>query len=330
MSSRHEPSDLAVQRADLQACDTLLTRLSHGNDPSYGSDPLLASLVSLRDEVATNAEHSEVPDVLALLGDVPVEINGHAAEAHAEPGGADTEEGAHVVSLARHRKQKQRPQWVSTLTGTAVGAVAASAMILVGGSAVYNADPGTSLWGARLAVFGEPNTQMVELTSTLEEADKLRGSGDIEGAKRLVAQARELIAYLDQRDQAEARKHVEHADTVLNSEKPEPLIVVTTTTTTETISPSRTRTAQPSGQTVTETSTVMETVTSIVTVSPEPAEGTGASDDVQQPGGAVPGGANRDAEPEPRNQDSAPAPVLDVNDARDAVSDLLDRGTQRR
>ncbi|WP_151640967.1 hypothetical protein [Corynebacterium sp. 11A] len=256
--SHEDPRDLSVQRDEFFQCDAFLDELAAGADPSHGSDPLAAALAGMREEVHSDAASDSVPDIRALLD--------QAAATTTDPTDAS------VASIATHRARRRRPQrprLMGMVGGAALGAVAASAMIVVGGTTVYNAQPGGPLWGARVAVFGEPQANMVQLASTLEEADELRERGDVEGAKRLIAQARELINYLDERDQELAHRRVEEAQRTVTmtpaAPRPSTRTSTVTATVTQSNSPASTQSSKPSA--TTETTTATETVTETVTES---------------------------------------------------------------
>lgn len=265
--SHEDPRDLSVQRDEFFQCDAFLDELAAGADPSHGSDPLAAALAGMREEVHSDAASDAVPDIRALLDQAA--DNDTTTDSAVAP----------VASMATHRAQRRRPQQprlMGMVGGAALGAVAASAMIVVGGTTVYNAQPGGPLWGARVAVFGEPQADMVQLASTLEEADELRERGDVEGAKRLIAQARELINYLDERDRELAHRRVEEAQRTVTmtpaAPRPSTRTSTVTATVTQSNSPASTQSSKPSA--TTETTTATETVTETVTEAHEYGETT--------------------------------------------------------
>ncbi|MBV7281997.1 hypothetical protein [Corynebacterium sp. TAE3-ERU30] len=265
--SHEDPRDLSVQRDEFFQCDAFLDELAAGADPSHGSDPLAAALAGMREEVHSDAASDAVPDIRALLDQAA--DNDTTTDSAAAP----------VTSMATHRARRRRPQQprlMGMVGGAALGAVAASAMIVVGGTTVYNAQPGGPLWGARVAVFGEPQADMVQLASTLEEADELRERGDVEGAKRLIAQARELINYLDERDRELAHRQVEEAQRTVTMTPAAPRPSTRTSTVTATVtqpnSSASSQSSKPSA--TTETTTATETVTETVTESHEYGETT--------------------------------------------------------
>ncbi|WKD60442.1 hypothetical protein CCICO_01950 [Corynebacterium ciconiae DSM 44920] len=293
--SQEDPRDLSLQRDEIDACDAFLDEIAAGAEPSGGTDPLSVALAGLREEAVRDGEADDLAGIFAALDS--------AESGHGEP--AQTKEPS-VASIAEHRQRRrgfQRPRLMSVVGGAALGAVAASAMIVVGGTAVYNAEPGGPLWGARIAVFGEPRADMVQLASTLEEADELREKGDVEGAKRLIAQARELINYLDERDRDVAHRQVEEAQrtVTMTPDVPKPSTRTSTVTATTTQPNPSSSSRSPKVSTTTETTTATETVTETVTESQDY------------------GGGNRPPRPtrEPEADDSPLAPrerSIDVDD----------------
>ena len=120
-----------------------------------------------------------------------------------------------VKTPARHK----RPH---PLLAGLVGAAAATVIVAGSGAALYNATPGSPLWGASTAVFGE-RTSVVELASTLEELEVASAKGDVEGARNLLNQARALVNAIGARENAPAAPE--------NPENPENNVTVTVTET---------------------------------------------------------------------------------------------------
>ena len=129
---------------------------------------------------------------------------------------------------------------------------AASALVIAGvGGAIFNSQPGDALWAANKSLFGN-HAAVVELASTLQQADDARTRGDTDGALALLEQARVLAAALEN-----TATHDGDVD------KPE-----TTETVTVTATPSEQPAAEPTTTEAQPTVTVTETTT--VTVAPEP------------------------------------------------------------
>lgn len=152
--------------------DEFLTALSRGIDPSHGSDELAAAFLALREEV-------EAPMPQAPL------IDGGGGTSSEPP----TQEQPAVVSLEERRKRRSRTNpWTAGL----VGAAAATVLVAGSGAALYNATPGSPLWGPSQALFGE-DTNYVELAGALDEIETKTESGDIAGARLLIEQMRESL-----------------------------------------------------------------------------------------------------------------------------------------
>lgn len=285
--SLHDPRDLAARRAELDAADGFLTSLAQGRDVSAGEDPLAGLLLNLKAEV--DAPLPPVPDVTEKL----------------DPGAPTTRKsqgswcpGLSKVGINSHRHRRQRPggsrPWMMSVVGASVGALAASALIIVGGSVVYNAEPGDALWGSRVAIFGEPETNLVQLASAFDQVDTLVNEGDLEGARQVIDEARELIKYLDERERAVNQRRLDDA---------ERSIAVPKTTT------------SISSTTVTETETEVVTVTQTPTpTSSEPTPTDGTDPNVnkrsQDPQAPAPSTTSQAAPQEP-----APAPHDDLVDS---------------
>ena len=206
-SGRHRAEDAAdtANMDELLASDAFLTDLSRGVDPADGSDELAALLLGLRDEV--EAPMPPAPEL---------------------PGEAVTEENPAVASLDERRNKRGKKAGVRTSPWLAglVGAAAATVMVAGTGAALYNATPGSALWGPSEAVFGD-RTNSVEFASALDEIDSKTESGDIAGARVLIDQLRESLNQdrsertQQDKDGAEAPV-VHHKDTVTVTNAPKP------------------------------------------------------------------------------------------------------------
>lgn len=161
--------------------DAFLDAIADGVDPSDGSDPLAALLLELKEDI--DRPMPEPPQIDAT---------------------AESAEDATVVPLRRKRfgrrragakdERRQPSPWVAGL----VGAAAATAVVTGSGAALYNATPGSALWGPATAVFGD-RTAAVELASTLDELEAANDSGDRDAANALFEQARKLLASMEPR-----------------------------------------------------------------------------------------------------------------------------------
>ncbi|EEI15962.1 hypothetical protein [Corynebacterium lipophiloflavum] len=159
---------------------------------------------------------------------------------------------APAVQGSGHRR---RPH---PLVAGLIGAAAATAIVAGSGAALYNATPGSPLWGASTAVFGD-RTSVVELASTLDELEVASEKGDAESTRNLLNQARALVGALGTR--------VDPAERAPAQAVPGSSVQVTVT---ETVHPEVPAPAQPPesvppatepAATVTQTVTVTKTVT---------------------------------------------------------------------
>ena len=175
MSREFEPTE-----ADLAATDAYLDALSRGIDPSDGSDALAAMLLDLRQEVHGDVASAPVAAVArdhANGGAQVVDLRSRRAR-----------RAAHSVDDSRRRGRRVGP-FVSGL----MGAAAATLLIAGGGAAVYNSEPGDALFGMNQALFGD-HAAVIELATTLEEANTRNANGDVAGALELLEQAKAMAA----------------------------------------------------------------------------------------------------------------------------------------
>ncbi|OFP36212.1 hypothetical protein [Corynebacterium sp. HMSC071B10] len=206
--------------------DAFLDALAAGVDPSDGNDPLAAMLLELKADI-----------------DRPMPAPPRVEAAREAAGDTEEAEDTTVVPLRRklfgrrsagaRRGRTQPSPWVAGL----VGAAAATAVVTGSGAALYNATPGSPLWGPATAVFGD-RTAAVELASTLDELQAANDSGDRDAASALFDQARKLLASMEPR----ANQSREGRD----AEAPEPIVRTKVSTVTVTPPP-------PEPQVVTET-----------------------------------------------------------------------------
>ena len=91
--------------------------------------------------------------------------------------------------------------WRSHFNAALVGAAAAAVIIVGAGGFIFNATPGSPLWGMNKALFGE-HANVVELASTLEQAQTLNEQGDTAGAKDLIEQAKSMVADMERSELA--------------------------------------------------------------------------------------------------------------------------------
>lgn len=275
--------------------DAFLTDLSRGVDPSEGTDALAGLLLDLTKEVqetpAAMPDWSTLlPGILDQDQDSPVEstsdttvmqvLNPATQEfapvsisdtPDATPNSATTaDESATVVPLAarRDKRAKRNAGGAHAASASAsqrkshpflsglVGAAAATLVIAGGGAAVYNADENSPLYGMNQQLFGNQDTpSVVELASTLEEVDSRTASGDVEGARALLEQARAMLDGM-----APPSKEPPEATPPGESE---PGTQTMTATVTESASPE-----PPVTETQTVTSTEVQTVTTTAVAPP--------------------------------------------------------------
>lgn len=136
------------------------------------------------------AEEDELSDLLLGFREEIVEAPMPAAPTLAELGLGSEEEperGAQVIPMRR------RGGFGRSLVSGLVGAAAATLVIAGGGAAVYNAEPGSPLWGMSKTMFSE-RASVVELASTLDEMDGFAETGDVEGMRALLADARAQLS----------------------------------------------------------------------------------------------------------------------------------------
>ena len=274
-----------AQLKELFNDDELLTGLSRGVDPSDGDDALAGLLLGLREEV--NADMPAAPDLSVLLPDAggngddtdpgttefapitaPVGGSAEADEA------AEKSAGAGVIPLGSRRSKGVRRGAGTGAGGRRshpflhglVGAAAATLVIAGGGAAIYNADADSPLYGLSTTLFGKTdNASVVELASTLEEVDSRTASGDVEGARELLEQARAMLAEMDERQRNSAPRST-------NAPAPAPVTETATATTTATVTETNTPPAPtPTPETVTETAIRTQTQTVVSTVVQAPA-----------------------------------------------------------
>ncbi|MDY5784568.1 hypothetical protein [Corynebacterium sp.] len=233
-----QPRELSALLGPVMDDDAFLTALSRGENTR--DDELGELFLALRADV-------ERPMPSAPLVGEPGEH-----EESSEPAGAES----NVASLDSARSRRRVSPWAAALLGAAASTVA----VVGSGAALYGATPGSPLWGASTAVFGD-RAAVVELAGTLEDLDAANKSGDADGARKLLEQARLLVNSIQNPSKDEHH--------------PTPQTTTSVATESVTVSPDRPEPAPaapvepvpaeaPSVATATETETA--TVTSVVTV----------------------------------------------------------------
>ena len=204
--------------------DRLLDALGAGAE---GSDELTRMLADLRDEVRSDAPPA------------PVFLAGSAGASRAS--GAPTG-GRHAVVSDLSERRRNRP-WLAGL----VGAAAATLVI---------ACSGLALNATGVLDRGQDQQALVELAGTLDQMEEASNSGDEETARRLLLEARELIAGMEGRTAETATERLERTISEKATEPPETSAAEKTSE--KSGEPTRPETAT---ETVTETSTLVITTT---------------------------------------------------------------------
>ena len=169
------------------ADDAFLDELARGVDPSDGADELAGLLLGLKAEVEAPMPPAPLVTDAPTTAMPPLRNVVPAFEQEFEE---KEYEDAEVIDLsARRPKRSFRQAFMHGI----IGAAAATLAIAGSGIAIYNAGPGSPLWGAHVALFSD-HAAVVELASTLEQADDSRSRGDVEGALELLDQARSMAA----------------------------------------------------------------------------------------------------------------------------------------
>lgn len=189
-ADEHNRDDATAQFAPVVADDAFLDALARGDDPSDGADPLAGLLLGLKREV--DQPMPAAPDVSAAAPDLSAAAPAfsEAAEAAGDVAGGEVVslEGERERRKERTRRRKSMNPWAAGL----IGAAASAAIVAGTGAALYNATPGSPLWGPASAVFGD-RTRAVELASTLDQLQVASEQGDTEHVNALLQQAQALI-----------------------------------------------------------------------------------------------------------------------------------------
>lgn len=200
-------SDRAVQRDD-----EFLTALSRGIDPTGGQDELAALLLTLRDDVEADMPPAPMlQDSAPGVGESTEEMNVVSLDSRRR-------RGSHRRDAARAERSGMSP-WLSGI----IGAAAATVVVAGTGAALYNATPGSALWGPSQAVFGD-SPDMVQFASDLDEIETKAENGDIDGARALIEGLRAKLsadrAGRDRQAGEEAAKQPAQTETVTVTAEP--------------------------------------------------------------------------------------------------------------
>lgn len=224
------------------ADDDFLTAISQGGRPEEEGE-LADLLLGFREEIV-EAPMPPAPTLAELgLG-----------------GGTEEPDTAQVIPM-----RPRRAGFGRSLVSGLVGAAAATLLIAGGGAAIYNASPGSPLWGMSKTMFGD-RAAVVELAGTLDEMDGFAETGDVEGMRALLADAR---AQLSTRDGRAITAPTPETVTSTVTVELEPR--TTTAPTPESREPERGETETTTVQeTIVEEQTLTETVVQTVTVTVRP------------------------------------------------------------
>ena len=252
--------------------DAWLDAIAAGEDPSGGEDELAALFLDLKGEVDRPASEPLLIDATSTPSD--------------ETGAA----GSVIPFHSKPRKPRRSRRGVSPWVSGLVGAAAATAVVTGSGAALYNATPGSPLWGPATAVFGD-RTAAVELAATLDELEAANDSGDKDAASALFEQARALLASMEPR-----------ANQDRDGEKSQaPITTMRTKVSTVTVTPPPAESPAPAP----EPQTVTETV--VPSANPQPTLEQPASSAAARPS-AQPSSQSSAVRPNPLPQPSAAAP----------------------
>lgn len=249
MTDRREGNGVTEQFDELFGTDAYLDDIARGIDPSRGKDPLAALMLELHREV--NAPIPAAPNLDELLPQV--------------------EQTPAVVSLAERRQRRR----VSPLMSGLVGAAAATMMLAGAGGAIYNAQPHSPLWNAKVSMFGE-HAAVIDLASALDEVDKRHTEGDVQGAMQVLEKARLLADAVNSKDRESTQKAIQELEARI-VEVPTTVTQAVPTTATATsvqTSVSTTTSHEPADTqapiVITDTQTVTVTVVQSTTVTEKP------------------------------------------------------------
>lgn len=191
-TSEGQPRDISAHLQPLVDDDAFLTALSHGDDPSDGTDPLAALFLELRSDV-----NRQVPPAPVVATD--------PSDGEGPTPGADAPHASGSATPIDRARSRRGGRATSPWTAGLIGAAAATALVVGTGAALYGATPGSPLWGPATAVFGD-RAAAVELASTLEDLEAANASGDTDHARHLIDQARELVGAMNAGSRGDGRE----------------------------------------------------------------------------------------------------------------------------
>lgn len=232
-ADEHHDDDATTQFAPVDDTDAFLDALARGEDPSKGSDPLAGLLLAMKDDVERPMpEAPSVDDVVPEPAE-PAELVSLDERRTQRPGREASGEAAGRRQATGPKRSGMNP-WAAGF----IGAAAASALIAGSGAALYNATPGSPLWGASTVVFGD-RAAAVELASTLKEIEVASQAGDTVYLEQLLQQANRLVESMKPVPAAGDDAVEDDAEATHTSERP------STVTVTVTVAPEQEKPGQP-------------------------------------------------------------------------------------
>lgn len=224
--------------APMNADDEFLSALAAGDESLRGSEPLADLFLDFNESLSADVP---APPSLAELG---IDAGPATDEFPAAAGG--------VASLDKKRKSRRMSNWASGL----IGAAAATLVIAGAGTAISSAGTDSPLYGLNQKLFGGASQQaVIELASTLEEANKKSEAGDQEGARQLLDEARNIVKGMKPKDRPQAESDIQRSQdniekqtvttTVTEPAPSDPSAVTVTATAEPEASPQNPATPQP-------------------------------------------------------------------------------------
>ncbi|MEH0146567.1 hypothetical protein V6D40_02660 [Corynebacterium sp. Q4381] len=229
-ADEHHEEDATTQFAPVDGTDALLDALARGEDPTHGADPLAGLLLAMKRDIERPMPEEPSVDAVEPEPAEPISLAEQRTK-RAQTGVGGMGEAAGRRQATSPKRTRMNP-WAAGF----IGAAAASALIAGSGAALYNATPGSPLWGASTAVFGD-RAAAVELASTLKEIEVASQAGDSDYLAQLLQQANRLVESMN--PVPGPGEGSADDDAARDGERP------ATVTVTVTVSPEQERPAQP-------------------------------------------------------------------------------------
>lgn len=291
-ADEHHDEDATTQFAPVDGTDAFLDALARGEDPTYGSDPLAGLLLGMKRDIERPMPEAPSVDGVEPEPLEPISLAKHRTK-RAQAGG----DGLGETAGRRQATSPKRPGMNPWAAGF-IGAAAASALIAGSGAALYNATPGSPLWGASTVVFSD-RAAAVELASTLKEIEVASQAGDSDYVAQLLQQANRLVESMKPVPGPGEGEHAGDVGDDRGADRP------ATVTVTVTVSPEQERPAQP------EKPAQQETTAPAQPSAAQPAPNTQQAPQPTQP--AQPAQPAQPQAPPPSAQQNQPAPQSQVN-----------------